>query len=174
MVPTTTTAGTASRVQHIIIYNKNLAMMTSASLSSADEWRAAIDMDGYICLTDSGVGLRAEEFAKKGWPRTNLDGLKFLKAHTLDDAVSKPFSTPLLASSHKNLSASSRSMILRFLGPRLEHTCCCIPFPAAYSASLHLTNGNVKLLRSWYGAKDQRSYSTRVRISFLFSLLKVT
>ena len=60
--------------------------MTSASLSSVDEWRAAIDMDGYISLADSGVGLRAEEFAKKGWPRTNLDGLKFLKAHTVDDA----------------------------------------------------------------------------------------
>lgn len=76
---------------HIIVCDKSLKTMTSVNLSKTEEWRAAIDTDGYICLDDSAVGLRVEEFAKKGWPRTNLEGLKFLKEHTLDDEVMKQF-----------------------------------------------------------------------------------
>ena len=81
---------TASYVEHIIIIDEPLEEMTSANLSKAEAWGAAIDTDGFVYLADSAVGLQADEFAKKGWPRTNLDGLKFLKKHTIDDNVSKP------------------------------------------------------------------------------------
>lgn len=63
----------------------NLKAMASANLSKAERWRAAIDMNGFISLDDPAVGLRAEEFANKRWPRTSLDGLRFLKEHTSDD-----------------------------------------------------------------------------------------
>lgn len=126
------------------------------SISTAEEWRAAIDMDGVICLTDPAVGLRADEFAKKGWPRINIDGLRFLKKHTLDDCVSRSSSISESESSYIELSASSRSIILHFPGRKLKHICCSIPSTAAYSASLHQADRNARPLRSLYEIRGQR------------------
>lgn len=61
--------------------------MTSTS-PDAETQKTAIDTDGFIYLADSAVGVRAGDFAKKGWPRTNIEGLRFLKQHTVDDEVS--------------------------------------------------------------------------------------
>jgi len=57
--------------------------------------RTAIDTDGLLYLADSALGMRAGEFAKKGWPRTNIEGLRFLKKHTVDDEVRQ--SRPVLS-----------------------------------------------------------------------------
>ena len=61
--------------------------MTSTMSPDAEAQRIAIDTDGFLYLADSAVGMRAGEFGKKGWPRTNIEGLRFLKKHTVDDEV---------------------------------------------------------------------------------------
>lgn len=66
--------------------------MTSTTSPDAEAQRIAIDTDGFLYLADSAIGIRAAEFAKKGWPRTNIEGLRFLKKHTVDDEVSQSFS----------------------------------------------------------------------------------
>ena len=63
--------------------------MTSTASPDAVAQRTAIDTDGFLYLADSAVGMRAGEFAKKEWPRTNIEGLRFLKKHTVDDEESQ-------------------------------------------------------------------------------------
>lgn len=62
--------------------------MTPTISPEVEAQKVAIDTDGFLYLADSAVGIRAGEFAKKGWPRTNVEGLRFLKKHTVDDEVS--------------------------------------------------------------------------------------
>lgn len=66
--------------------------MTSTTSPDAEAQRTAIDTDRFLYLADSAVGMRAEEFAKTGWPCTNIEGLRFLKNHTIDDEVSQSLS----------------------------------------------------------------------------------
>ncbi len=73
--------------------NKSSESMTSEISSTNEDWIKDIDADGFIFLTDSAVGERVEEFAENEWPRTTIEGLNFIQASTIDDAVSRFYST---------------------------------------------------------------------------------
>ncbi|KAI4159171.1 MAG: hypothetical protein LQ342_006818 [Letrouitia transgressa] len=60
-------------------------MTNPTTFPDTEAQKKAIETDGCLYLADSAVGIRVGEFAKKGWPRTNVEGLKFLKANTVDD-----------------------------------------------------------------------------------------
>lgn len=44
--------------------------------------------DGFLTLKDTTKGSEAEDFARKGFPITSVEGIEFCKAHTFDDPVS--------------------------------------------------------------------------------------
>ena len=50
--------------------------------------KVTINTNSFLYLANSAISMRAREFTKKGWPRKNVKGLKFLKKHTVDDEVS--------------------------------------------------------------------------------------
>lgn len=54
-----------------------------------------IDVDGFIFLSDSAVGIRAEEFASNGYPCNTVKGLNFLQA-IMNDAVSMVYSISIV------------------------------------------------------------------------------
>lgn len=101
----------------------------------AEAQRIAIDTDGFLYLADSAVGLRAEEFAKNGWPRTNLEGLRFLKKHTVDDEVR------IFAHFWAPSNIIYSVLLIYFTPPSLvqksEATCICHLTQPVYPASLH-------------------------------------
>ncbi|MCJ1231503.1 hypothetical protein MMC12_008180 [Toensbergia leucococca] len=74
-----------SCIKRATIIDEFRETMTSTMSPDAEAQRIAIDTDGFLYLADSAVGMRAGEFGKKGWPRTNIEGLRFLKKHTVDD-----------------------------------------------------------------------------------------
>jgi len=65
--------------------------MASATSPSVEHLLQTINTDGFFSLKDAAKGSEAEEFARKKFPITTVDGLEFCKFHTFGDPVSRPY-----------------------------------------------------------------------------------
>lgn len=63
--------------------------MTSGISSTNEDWIKDIDANGFIFLLDLVVGERVEEFAENGRPCITIEGLDFIQASIIDDAVNR-------------------------------------------------------------------------------------
>lgn len=63
--------------------------MASATPSSVEHLLQTVNADGFFALKDAAKGSEAEEFAKKDFPITTVDGLQFCKVHIFNDRVSR-------------------------------------------------------------------------------------
>jgi len=63
--------------------------MTSTASLGVPQLMDTINRDGLIYLKDAAKALQANEFARKGFPITTVEGVNFCKIHTSDDLVSK-------------------------------------------------------------------------------------
>ena len=72
--------------------------MASATSPNVQGMIEAINRDGFLYLKDPVKGLQVDEFARKGFPITTIEGVDFCKVHTFDDPVRRHHSLSLLLS----------------------------------------------------------------------------
>lgn len=65
--------------------------MASTTSSSVEQLIQTINADGFFSSIDASKGLEAEEFARKRFPITTVEGIEFCKVHTFGDPVSGPY-----------------------------------------------------------------------------------
>ncbi len=73
--------------------NKSSESMTFGISFTNEDWIKNIDANGFIFLTDSAVDERIEKFAENEWSCTTIEELNFIQVSTIDDAVSRFYST---------------------------------------------------------------------------------
>lgn len=66
--------------------------MASVTSPGVQQLIQSINVDGFFSLKDPAKGSQAEEFARKQFPITTVEGIEFAKAHTFDDLVSGSYS----------------------------------------------------------------------------------
>ena len=66
--------------------------MASTTGPNAEQLIQAIKVDGFFYLKDAAKGSKAEEFARKSFLITTVEGLEFCKTHALGDSVRRVFS----------------------------------------------------------------------------------
>lgn len=59
-----------------------------SSFTNIEQYKDAIEHDGFLFLQDTAVGKRADDFARKGYPVLSQEGLEFCKTSTFNDQVS--------------------------------------------------------------------------------------
>lgn len=64
-------------------------VMTSTTSSSVQHLVDGLKKDGFVYMKDVLKGLQADEFARKHFPMTTIEGVNFCKVHTFDDPVSE-------------------------------------------------------------------------------------